>query len=219
MYIKIRKKVTFENMKKLFSLFIFLLLSALLQSQSTFNKSIGATDLTEVLMVLDNTFQIEITNTSENKIIISAISEGEYQNNILINAKRKDDTLTIFDDIQPFSENYNDKLSAHKVIVLKVKIQLPQYLKVTLTSRIASLKLDAKMKSLFVELNSGDCLLHNFIGNATINTLDGDIIVYTKNATINSVTKSGILSVEKILGQHQIELKSITGNISVYKTK
>ncbi|WP_299259496.1 hypothetical protein [uncultured Aquimarina sp.] len=206
-------------MRQLFFFLIFLTLSISVQSQSTFNKSIDATDLSEVLIFLDDTFQIEITNTSENKIIVNGISEGEYQNNILINAKRKEDSLIIIDDVQPFSENHNDKLSAHKVIVLKVKIQIPQHLRVTVKSRIASLQLDAKIKSLFVELNSGDCLLQNFIGNATINTLEGDITVYTKNSTITAMTKSGILSIEKTFGQHQIELKSITGNISVYKTK
>ncbi|WP_299435301.1 hypothetical protein [uncultured Aquimarina sp.] len=206
-------------MKKLFFFFLFIQLSVSIQSQSSFNKSIDATDLTEVFIMLDNTFEVEVTNTSENKIIVSALSEGEYQNNVLINVKRKENALTILDDIQPFSENHNDKLSAHKVIVLKVKIQVPQHLSVTITSRLASLELKAKIKSLFVELNSGDCLLHDFIGNAIVNTLEGDITVYTKNAIINASTKSGVINSDKIFGEHQIKLKSITGNISVYKTK
>lgn len=190
-----------------------------MQSQSSFNKSIDATDLTEVSITLDNTFQIEVTNTSENKIIVTAVSEGEYQNNVFINTKRNENSLSIIDDIQPFSENHNDKLSAHKVIVLKVKIQLPKHLNVVIISRLASLNLNAKIKSLFVELNSGDCFLNDFIGNAVINTLDGSITIYTKNATINASTKKGILSAEKIFGEHLIELKSISGDISVYKTK
>ncbi|SEK86377.1 hypothetical protein SAMN04487910_1329 [Aquimarina amphilecti] len=206
-------------MRKPFFFLIFLFVFKWVQSQSSFNKSIDATDLTEVSIILDNTFQIEITNTSENKIIVTAISEGEYQNNVLINVKRKGNSLSILDDIQPFSENYNDKLSAHKVIALKVKIQLPKHLKVIITSRLASLKLDAKIKSLFSELNSGDCFLNNFIGDATINTLAGSITVYTKNATIDASTKTGILSAEKIFGEHLIKLKSISGDISVYKTK
>ena len=206
-------------MRKLFFFFIFILLSISVKSQSSFNKSIDASDLTEVFIILDNTFEVEVTNTSENKIIVNAISEGEYQNDILINAKRKENSLTILDDIQPFSENHNDKLSAHKMIALKVKIQIPQHLNLTITSRLASLELNARIKSLFIELNSGDCTLRNFMGNATINTLGGDIIVYTGNAVINASTKSGIITSEKIFGEHQIELKSITGNISVYKTK
>ncbi len=190
-----------------------------MQSQSSFNKSIDATDLTEVSIILDNTFQIEVTNTSENKIIVTAVSEGEYQNNVFINTKREENSLSIIDDIQPFSENHNDKLSAHKLIVLKVKIQLPKHLNVAITSRLASLNLRAKIKSLLVELNSGDCFLNDFIGNAVINTLDGSITVHTKNATISASTKKGILFAEKIFGEHLIELKSISGDISVYKTK
>ncbi|AXT57073.1 hypothetical protein D1815_15455 [Aquimarina sp. AD1] len=206
-------------MRKSFFFLIFLFVFNWMQSQSSFNKSIDATDLTEVSITLDNTFQIEVTNTSENKIIVTAVSEGEYQNNVFINTKRNENSLSIIDDIQPFSENHNDKLSAHKVIVLKVKIQLPKHLNVVITSRLASLNLNAKIKSLFVELNSGDCFLNDFIGNAVINTLDGSITIYTKNATINASTKKGILSAEKIFGEHLIELKSISGDISVYKTK
>ncbi|MFD2563356.1 hypothetical protein [Aquimarina rubra] len=206
-------------MRKLFFFFIAFILSIHVSGQSTFDKSIDATGLSEVFILLDNTFQIEVKNTSENKIIVSALSEGEYQNDILVNAKRKENTLTIMDDIQPFSENHNDKLSAHKVIVLKIKIQVPSHLKVTIQSRIASLRLNGDIKSLFVELNSGDCLLHHFVGNATINTLQGDITIHTKNATVNASTKSGTLYEEKIYGQHLIDLKSISGNISVYKTK
>ncbi|MBQ4801658.1 hypothetical protein J8L88_02260 [Aquimarina sp. MMG015] len=206
-------------MRKSFFFLIFLFVFNWMQSQSSFNKSIDATDLTEVSITLDNTFQIEVTNTSENKIIVTAVSEGEYQNNVFINTKRNENSLSIIDDIQPFSENHNDKLSAHKVIVLKVKIQLPKHLNVVIISRLASLNLNAKIKSLFVELNSGDCFLNDFIGNAVINTLDGSITIYTKNATINASTKKGILSAEKIFGEHLIELKSISGDISVYKTK
>ncbi len=206
-------------MRESFFFLIFLFVFKWVQSQSSFNKSIDATDLTEIFITLDNTFQIEVTNTSENKIIVTAVSEGEYQNKVFINTKREENSLSIIDDIQPFSENHNDKLSAHKLIVLKVKIQLPKHLNVIITSRLASLNLNAKTKSLLVELNSGDCFLNNFIGNAVINTLDGSITIYTKNATIKASTKKGILFAEKIFGEHLVELKSISGDISVYKTK
>ncbi|MHA7056694.1 hypothetical protein ACWGOQ_0005700 [Aquimarina sp. M1] len=206
-------------MRKLFFFCIVCFVSIRLSGQSTFDKSIDATNLSEVYIFVDNTFQIEIINTTKNKVIVQARSEGEYQNDILIYAKRKENTLTIRDGIQPFSENHNDKLSAHKVIVLKIKIQVPHHLKVTVQSRIASLKLSGEIKSLFVELNSGDCSLHHFVGNATVNTLGGNILVNTQNAIVNASTKSGILYKEEIYGLHQIALKSISGNINVYKTK
>ncbi len=206
-------------MKKLFFFFIAYILSIHVSGQSTFDKSIDATGLSEVFILLDNTFQIEIGNTSENKIIVNAISEGEYQNDILINTKRKGERLTILDDFQPFFKNHDDKLSAHKVIVVKVRIHVPQHLKVTIQSRLASLTLVGRIRSLFVELNSGDCLLNHFTGNATVNTLSGNITVRTTNAMINASTKSGILYEEKMYGQHLIALKSISGNISIFKTK
>lgn len=202
-----------------FSFFMCFLTIITVKSQSRVEKSIAAVDLKEIIILIDTAFEIEITNTSENKILISTQSEGEYQNEILIKTERTNTSLIIKDDIQPFSEIFNDKLSAHKVIALKVKIKIPEHLSVTIRSNLASLSIEGKVSSLFAELKSGDCSLRLFTGNATINTWAGDILVHTNNASVYPVTKSGIIFLEKMSGKNQIYLNSISGSISVYKTK
>ncbi len=187
--------------------------------QSTFDKSIDATGIEEVIIVLDNIFQIDITNTSKDKIIYNAISEGEYKDNILIKSHREHKKLIIQDDVQPFSNSFNDKLSAHKVIAIKASFKIPSHLKVTVRSDYASLNSRGQLKTLFAELKSGDCMLDNFTGDATINTLSGDIKITTKNAEVKAITKLGKLRSQKITGLHKITLNSISGDISVYKTK
>ncbi|MBQ4819957.1 hypothetical protein [Aquimarina sp. MMG016] len=202
-------------MKWLFSFFI----SITIHAQSTFDKSFDTSEVEEVEIVLHNTFEIEIINNIEDKVIFNGVSEGEYENDILIKAKQYGKRIVLEDEIQPFSENHNDKLSAHKVFVVKVKLQIPDHLNVVIKSRIASLDINGEFKNLFAELDSGDCLLNSFIGNATINTLSGNINVFTENANIITSTKSGKINSENITGAYQINLKSISGNISVYKTK
>ncbi|WP_109302207.1 hypothetical protein [Aquimarina sp. AU474] len=206
-------------MRRLNSFFIFIISSASILGQSTFDRSIDASGLNEIIIILDNTFQVEITNTQENKIIYNAVSEGEYQDHVLIKTARTQKTLTIKDDLQPFSIDYNDKLSAHKVMAVKIVIQIPSHIGVTIKSNIATLTAKGTYKNLFVELNSGDCIIDHFMGNATINTLTGDIKLSTKNAIVNTITKSGKLNVQKIYGEHKINLSSISGDISVCKTK
>ncbi len=206
-------------MRWLNSFFFFIISSASILGQSQFDKNIDATGLEEVIIILDNTFRVAITNTNENKIIYNAVSEGEYQDYILIKTTRTQKALTIKDDLQPFSTNYNDKLSAHKVMAVQIDLQIPSHINVTIKSSIASLKIRGAYKNLFVELNSGDCILDHFVGNATVNTLGGDIKVSTKNAQVNTSTKSGKMDVQKTFGTHKINLSSISGDISVCKTK
>ncbi len=198
---------------------IITMLSLSIQSQSTIDKSIDVSSYNEVVLILDHTFLVELSNTTDDKISISAQSEGEYKDSVLLKVIQDEDTITIADDIQPFSKNYNDKLSAHKVIALKTKVSIPKDLKVTLRSRLASLHMDASFSSLFVELQAGDCLIDSFIGDAIINTFSGSISMHTNHATVVANSKSGIVTIEKTYGPHQVQLKSISGNISVYKTK
>ena len=206
-------------MRRLNSFYICFLLSISFYGQSTIDKSIDVTDLEEVEIILHNTFQIEITNNFENKIVFHSVSEGEYKDDIFIKSHRTKQKVVLKDALQPFSKNYNDKLSAHKVFAVKVKLQIPEHLNVRIISRIASLELNGKFKNLFIELNSGDCLLNNFLGDATVNTLSGNINLFTKNAMVKTISKSGKIRAKRITGKHKINLKTISGDISVHKTK
>lgn len=206
-------------MRQLNSFFICVIFAFNLQAQSTFDKSLDASGINEVEIILDNFFLVEITNTTSNKIIFNSISEGEYKDHILIKAKRSQKSIFLQDDMQPFMNNHNDKLSAHKVFAAKAKIQIPRHLAVIIKSRTASVQIRGTFKNVFAELNSGDCSLQPFVGNAKIYTLQGNIVLYTKNADVKTVSSSGKIKKEDVVGQHQIELKSISGDISVYKTK
>lgn len=202
---------------KVFILLVIPIVLCNLCAQATAYNSIDAIGVKDVIITLNHTFQLEIINTSENKVIINSVAEGEYQNKVLIKAQRDDNLITISDDLLPFSENYNDKLDAHKVISLKMKIQIPAHIAVHIQSMIGSLEIHARFKNLLAKLISGDCILNSYIGNATIVTTDGSIMLFTKNATVNAYSKLGSMTSEKISGIHQIELKSTNGDISIFK--
>ncbi|GAA4116608.1 hypothetical protein GCM10022393_17330 [Aquimarina addita] len=178
-----------------------------------------ATGIKDAFIILDHTFELDITNTSENRIIINSVAEGEHQNRILIKAHRDNNSIHIVDDLQPFSTNYNDKLDAHKVIASKMKIEIPAHITVHVQSSIANVNIQARFKNLLIALTSGNCMLNSFIGNATINSTKGAITLFTKNATVSAYSKSGNVTSEKISGIYEIDLKSNSGAIHVYKIK
>ena len=200
-------------MKNSFLTLLYLITTSVF-GQSTIDKRIDVSLYKEVIITLDHTFFVDVTNSVDNNLIMSAVSEGEYKDLVLIKVQKEADRISIEDDIQPFSEQYNDKLSAHKVVALKIKLQIPKNLKVTIRSKIASLQMDANFKSIFVELQSGDCSIASFIGDAVINTFGGSIIMHTNRAVVTATSRSGIVALEDIYGTHQVQLKSISGDIS-----
>ncbi len=206
-------------MRWLNSLLLFLLFCFQAHAQSSFDRTIASNGFEEVVITLHNTFQIEITSAETSDITYNAISEGEYQDHLLIRSTIKEKKLYLQDDVQPFSQHHNDKLSAHKVYAVKVVLQIPSHLKVTVKSNTASLKIDGGFKNLFAEFSAGNCILEAYQGHATINTIAGDITLTTKNATVKAATKTGKIRSQNIYGPYKINLTSISGDISVYKTK
>lgn len=188
-------------------------------AQSTVSKKMDAQGIKELNLVLDHAFLIEVENTTNNEITFDLVSEGEFKNNLLIKTDRNEDRLRIEDELQPFSSYHNDKLSAHKVFAVVAKISVPKGIRITLKSKIGSFKATGRFASLFVELNSGDCILNSFIGDAEINTMQGDITIYMNKASVQASSKSGRINNEIELGENQLKLKTISGDINILKTK
>ncbi len=205
-------------MKLLFSLFIYLFVSSL-YSQSFFNKTIDASFIKDITIILDHAFEIKIISSKTNTINIRAINEGEYQNSLFIKTTLQDQNLSIVDGFQPFSKFFNDKLSAHKVFSLKIEINIPVNLNVTLKSTSASAYFSGDYQSIFSELTSGNCSLNPFTGNAKIHTLNGNITIHTKDATVTASNIYGKIPTNLLYGRHKIELKTIHGHINTYKIK
>ncbi|WP_459210087.1 hypothetical protein [Aquimarina rhabdastrellae] len=206
-------------MKGLFLFFIILLQSFLGYTQNTLQKDFSASSITHLEIALQHAYFIEISTTQTKKITISSNSDGEFGNQISVKTKITNHILSIEDFILPFTNFYDDKLNAHKVTALKLKITIPENLHITLNATYASAKFSGTFDTLFVQLSSGNCILNPFIGNAIIYTMDGFIDLHTSNATIESKTTTGFIQNIPISGAHNIILKTVTGNINVSKIK
>ncbi|MFC5047922.1 hypothetical protein ACFSTE_00750 [Aquimarina hainanensis] len=205
-------------MKLLLSI-LLLLNSSLLLGQYRSEKEQALNGIDSIVFIMNYSHSIHIENTQEVKMHIETMADGEYKNNVLLRIEQKNKTLYVTEVLQPFLSIEDDKLSAHKIFSLKTRIRLPSHLYVTTKSTTATLATEGSFKHLFTELNSGSCILTSFVGDAIINTYRGDITLYTKNATISSRSVTGNISSEPIFGQHQIRLKSISGNINIHKIK
>lgn len=207
-------------MRQLFFFVISILGVWSLEAQSRVEKSIFSNNIKLVKISLNKAYKIELITHTKESIEIAGVSDGERKDDLLVSLDHTKDTVYINDRLQPFTENHNDKLSAHKVFALQVVISVPKNLNVEISSELASLYVNGHFQNLFIELNSGNCKLKNFEGNALINTFQGDIEMYTKNSHIDANSKNGSVKVEDAsAGNQKIVLRSIYGDITAHKIK
>ena len=85
-------------------------------------------------------------------------------------------------------------------------------------SDIGSVDINGNFSALYIELSQGECNVKGYTNNATINTLDGDINVLTKSATVIANSSHGNVTLDEFSSSNSIwKLKSINGDITVAK--
>ena len=206
-------------MKNIF-LFFFLLFSFQVFSQKETVERVDAAEVTHIVFDSDEVYKILITTSSTNQVVIKSRTEGEYFNNISIDAEVRGSTLFLESRFREALADGFDKLGAHKVFVIEVELIIPENLNVEVSSNVASAYIEGDYKNVFIELKNGSCYLQNFSGNAIINTFDGNIEVAAKNISVEAESRHGTLNVPIVAqGVHLLKLKSINGNIKVTETK
>jgi DUF4097 and DUF4098 domain-containing protein YvlB len=117
-----------------------------------------------------------------------------------------------------FTEIPDDKRNAHKVIAATLHLEIPEQLTLNILSDVGSVALNGNFRSLFIELIQGQCRVTGKAKTATINTLDGDINVVTKSATVEASSNNGKVSLDAFSNSNTLWiLKSINGDITVAK--
>jgi len=181
-------------------------------------QTFGAAGIKEVILQVDEIFKVEIATASTKEIKLFTISEGEYFNDIQVSAQQISNKLQVTSTYKEILTSGFDKLSAHKVYAVNLKLVIPENLKVIIVSNIASVYGEGKFNFFEAELKSGNCILQNYQGKALINTFQGSVSVTTKKGTVIANTNHGSLFVDKSLKSgNLIEIKSINGDVEVKK--
>ncbi|RAJ12151.1 hypothetical protein [Olleya aquimaris] len=204
-------------MKDLLIVLLFFI-SVSLCAQKTTEKSWSAKTINTLTIDGNNIFKIKVSNNDSNTISLKVKIEGEYAEQLVILDSLSEDKITISSSFQPLFIRDNDKLSAHKVLSVEYELTVPKHVNLNIKSDIASVQIAGHYPSVFIELNQGNCDLKQFIGNATINTIEGHITIETNNAKIEAFTKTGTKHIKQFkYANHQISCHTINGNIKVSK--
>lgn len=191
-----------------------------LNAQEVIKKSITATNVSYFHIDLTHCYQLFLETSETNEIVVEAVFNGEYRENLLLNVLEEGDNVWINTDFQPDFKNPNDKLSAHKVISIALKIKLPEYRNVAIVGGNCNTTVLGNYKNLEVTLSEGKCVLKNVSEQISVTTKSGDIKVFNNTATINATSKYGEVFKETIpSGNTHFTLLSTTGNIYLKKTE
>jgi len=165
-------------------------------------------------------FEVHLETAEVDETSVVATFDGEYGNDLLVTVEEKGNTQIIGTSFRPSFEKHNDKLSAHKVISIALKVRIPNYRNVQVYGRSANVGISGIYETVNVRLNDGQCTMDCKTNTAEVITQSGDILVNPIDAQILALTKYGKIWGElPINGNTILKLSSTSGNIRIAKTE
>jgi len=201
-------------------LLMFMVASITVFGQQKVFKTVNAIGVNKIDFNIDKVFDLQLTTSKTDDIHLEVQMEGEHSDQLVVSATRKGDVITISCDYHSAFKNFNDKLSAHKVVSAKMIVSVPEKKRVYIKSEIANTQVKGRYDNMIIELKSGNFIGRDFYGNATINTYNGAIALETDFAQVEAISRNGKIDSQNITpGPYKISLKSVNGRIAVTKPR
>lgn len=200
--------------------FTFLFTLCIGCAQTLVEKTIVDSHIAFIEIDATNCFDIILETVQDDAMQIEAKIDGEYHNDVLLMVGEEGNTLQVGAGFQPNFIKPNDKLSAHKVVSIALRIRLPQGKSVVLNGTSCNVSAKGTYLNLEVSLNDGQCVLQQISEKVVVRTQSGDISIFSKEAAIQAESKYGIVSENHIpKGDTKYVLKTVTGNIHLNRTE
>jgi hypothetical protein len=196
------------------------LISFGLKAQKKLKRVIFTQGISLVQLNSANCFKVEVHTGQGNEVVIEAEIEGEYTQDLDLKVNTNGTAILIEAGFVPSFENPNDKLSAHKVISILLKLTIPKNKDLEIYGTNSRVIINGIYNEVYVALSDGVCQLNEVVGNVSVRTQRGSIGVLTKSAQIEANSKYGKVSLNLIpKGLSVYKLQTVTGNIELIKTK
>ncbi len=193
---------------------VIFLTANIFNGQKIVKKSIVNTEIASINIDVTNIFELSIDTAQGDEMVLEASIDGEYSKDLLVNVRESRNTLFVSTGFQPNFKNPNDKLSAHKVISIALKLLVPQQKKVMIYGTGCNVSAKGRYATLKVTLNDGSCHLESISGTAEVATQSGTISVSTASAKIRATSKYGNVERNQIpSGDTFYAVSSVTGDI------
>lgn len=178
-------------------------------------------DRTEsILVATENCFEVSLETVKGNELRVEAEIEGEYAKNLIVNLEEEGTSVLVSAGFQPGFSFPNDKLSAHKVISITMKIVVPEYKRVKVYGTNTHVSAKGNYDSLNVLLDDGECHIIDVGENVDVATQKGNIWLSATSGVITAESSYGEVFTKVIpKGDNHYVLSTKEGNIYLNKTK
>ena len=189
-------------------------------AQTQINHFESLEGIKTIRFFLDEVTNTHLQTTAGDTLSIKMFQDGEYAPYLQLKIVREKDELSVYNQKNLSFPNFDDKLSAHKIISQEAFISLPNKMIVYFESNTSNLNTTGKFEQLTAQLLNGDVNLNAFDGNAKVYCANGNIHAFVISGLIRAEYEAGNFYSEKIpVGKNLIFLKASSGNIDVRKTK
>lgn len=201
-----------------FKAFFILCILGELSAQNMNYKEIDATAITEINIEGNEIFQIDIETVSNKYISFESIVDGEYENEFQVVSAIVGNKINLKLEQYSYTFIKDDKRNAHKIVAAKLILKVPEKLNLNVISDISNVTLKGKFEALDIRLQEGYFKMIGEVNKANVSTINGSIVVRTRNARINANSSNGELELAQFTNPlSTFNLKTVNGNISVSK--
>ncbi len=191
-----------------------------IHAQTQINHLESLEGIKSIRFILDEMTNTHIQTTAGDTLSIKMFQDGEYAPYLQLKIVREKDELSVYNQKNLSFPDFDDKLSAHKIISQEAFISLPNKMAVYFESNTSNLTSTGKFEQLTAQLLNGDVNLNAFDGNAKVFCANGNIHLFISSGLIQAESPAGNYQTEHIpIGKSRIFLKTSSGNIDVRKTK
>jgi hypothetical protein len=204
--------------RKLLVFYGLCMLPVIVFGQYQLEKSILNPDIQHIQFRAAHVFKLEVKTHAKKEINISYALEGEYQQNFEFNII--EEGAKLFVDIRPHAMALfpNDKLGAHKVVVIAVELVMPEQKSLEVEGDYTDIWAQGNFKKIRLRLQDGSCFLGEINGIIEVLSQKGNISYTGKQKNIYANSSYGKLKgVFQNDPKSNIKLKTITGDIFIDK--
>ncbi len=190
-----------------------------LQAQKMIKKSLINTNISAFQIDTDNCFELELIATTTDELIVEATIDGEYSEDLIVKINETGSTYFVSAGFRPNFIAPNDKLSAHKVVSIALRISLPAYNTVNVTGTNCNVLAKGMFSFLNVVLDDGHCTIDQVGQNTIVKTQSGDIRLLGEGGNVVAASKYGQVINEFFpKGESDFSLHTVTGNVHLINT-
>lgn len=189
-------------------------------AQKRVSKVLLQPHISAIVIDGEQCFEIAVTTAASDQVTVEAEMEGEYQGEVLVRTETLGNTLHIGTGFSPVFELPNDKLGAHKVLSVRLKVTMPGQQRVTINGQFAAIETHGQFREVTIRASEGSCSLHHQAEQTRVETQGADIRVYTVRAVVEAFSRHGQVELDSMPpGDHRITLHSQNGDIRVTRVE